>query len=95
LNRDEIPPDTLCLLILKSLARHVKLHGYEIANSIQRTSDDVLQVEDGSLYPALQRRLIEGWGDGEMGNDGWKPGCALLQVDSRGAQAVGVGDLAV
>jgi PadR family transcriptional regulator, regulatory protein PadR len=53
LNRDEIPPGTLYLLILKTLARHVELHGYEIANSIQRTSDDVLQVEEGSLYPAL------------------------------------------
>ena len=37
------------------------MHGYEIANSIQRISDDVLQVEEGSLYPALQRRLIKGW----------------------------------
>ena len=37
------------------------MHGYEIANSIQRIADDVLQVEEGSLYPALQRRLIKGW----------------------------------
>src|SRR5437667_10898067 len=37
------------------------MHGYEIANSIQRISDDVLQVEEGSLYPALQRMLIKGW----------------------------------
>lgn len=37
------------------------MHGYEIANSIQRVSDDVLQVEEGSLYPALQRMLIKGW----------------------------------
>jgi PadR family transcriptional regulator len=67
LNRDEIPPGTLYLLILKTLALHGELHGYEIANSIQRTSDDVLQVEEGSLYPALQRMLIKGWVTAEWG----------------------------
>jgi len=61
LHRDEIPPGTLYLLILKTLARSGEMHGYEIANSIQRMSDDVLQVEEGSLYPALQRMLIKGW----------------------------------
>ena len=67
LNRDEIPPGTLYLLILKTLARQVELHGYEIAHSIQRTSDDVLQVEEGSLYPALQRMLLKGWVTAEWG----------------------------
>jgi PadR family transcriptional regulator PadR len=61
LPRDEIPPGTLYMLILKTLARSGQLHGYEIANSIQQISDDVLQVEEGSLYPALQRMLIKGW----------------------------------
>ena len=61
MNRDEIPPGTLYLLILKTLARSGEMHGYEIANSIHRMSDDVLQVEEGSLYPALQRMLIKGW----------------------------------
>jgi transcriptional regulator len=59
--RDEIPPGTLYMLILRTLSRHEALHGYEIANSIQRTSEDVLRVEEGSLYPALQRMLIKGW----------------------------------
>ena len=67
MNRDEIPPGTLYLLILKTLARHGELHGYEIADSIQRTSDDILQVEEGSLYPALQRMLIKGWVTAEWG----------------------------
>lgn len=58
---DEIPPGTLYLLILRTLARSGEMHGYEIANSIQRISDNVLQVEEGSLYPALQRMLIKGW----------------------------------
>ena len=67
LHRNEIPPGTLYLLILKTLARSAEMHGYEIANSIQRTSDDVLQVEEGSLYPALQRMLIKGWVTAEWG----------------------------
>jgi PadR family transcriptional regulator PadR len=61
LQPNEIPPGTLYLLILKTLARSGEMHGYQIANSIQRVSDDVLQVEEGSLYPALQRMLIKGW----------------------------------
>jgi transcriptional regulator len=59
--RDEIPPGTLYMLILRMLARHGEMHGYEIANAIQQVSEDVLQVEEGSLYPALQRMLLKGW----------------------------------
>ncbi len=65
--RDEIPPGTLYLLILKTLSVSGKLHGYEIAEGIQRASADVLQVEEGSLYPALQRMLIKGWVTAEWG----------------------------
>jgi len=61
LHQDEIPPGTLYLLILRTLARGGEMHGYEIANSIQQISEDVLRVEEGSLYPALQRMLIKGW----------------------------------
>jgi transcriptional regulator len=67
LHRDEIPPGTLYLLILKTLARSGEMHGYEIANSIHLISDDVLQVEEGSLYPALQRMLIKGWATAKWG----------------------------
>ena len=59
--RTEIPPGTLYMLILKSLARLGAMHGYGIALHIQQTTDEVLQVEEGSLYPALQRMLIKGW----------------------------------
>ena len=59
--RAEIPPGTLHMLILKSLARLGPMHGYGIALHIQQTTDDVLQVEEGSLYPALQRMLLKGW----------------------------------
>lgn len=65
--RDEIPPGTLYLLILKTLAVRGRLHGYEIAESILSCSDEVLHVEEGSLYPALQRMLIQGWVTAEWG----------------------------
>jgi PadR family transcriptional regulator PadR len=55
------------MLILKTLARGREMHGFEIAESIQQASVDVLQVEEGSLYPALQRMLIKGWLEGEWG----------------------------
>ena len=65
--RDEIPPGTLDMLILQTLARAGPLPGFAIAESIQEISDEVLQVEEGSLYPAPQRMLIKGWLEGEWG----------------------------
>lgn len=65
--REDIPPGTLDLLILKTLDREGELHGFQIADSIQALSQDVLQVEEGSLYPALQRMLMKGWINGEWG----------------------------
>ena len=63
--RDTIPPGTLDMLILKTLAPESRMHGFAIADAIQRRSAEVLQVEEGSLYPALQRMLIKGWILGE------------------------------
>jgi len=65
--REEIPPGTLEMLILRTLARGRPMHGFEIADFIQETSTGVLQVEEGSLYPALQRMLLKGWIAGEWG----------------------------
>lgn len=48
------------MLILKTLTRE-PMHGYGIAQAIKQRSDDVLTVEEGSLYPALQRLLLQGW----------------------------------
>src|SRR5215475_6033316 len=56
----ELVQGTLDMLILKTLGRG-PMHGYGIAQSIQQVSDDVLQVEEGSLYPALQRMQVKGW----------------------------------
>ena len=67
MSRDEIPPGTLDMLILRTLARRPEQHGFEIAESIQSGSNDVLQVEEGSLYPALQRMLLKGFVAGEWG----------------------------
>ena len=65
--RDQIPPGTLDMLILKTLAARGELHGFEIADAIEQRSAAVLQVEEGSLYPALQRMLIKGWISGTWG----------------------------
>ncbi|HUE04592.1 MAG TPA: PadR family transcriptional regulator [Bryobacteraceae bacterium] len=67
MRRDEIPPGTLYMLILKMLARDGQLHGFEIASAIRDVSEDVLQVEEGSLYPALQRMLLKDWVTAEWG----------------------------
>jgi len=52
---------TLDLLVLKALAQMGKLHGYGMALHIQRASDELLRVEEGSLYPALHRMEQSGW----------------------------------
>ena len=59
--REPIPPGTLDLMILKTLARGGERHGFEIAAAIGELSDEVFFVEEGSLYPALQRMLVKGW----------------------------------
>jgi transcriptional regulator len=64
-SRDSIPPGTLEMLVLTTLARRSPLHGFEIAEAIEQASIDVLHVEEGSLYPALQRLLLNGWITGE------------------------------
>jgi PadR family transcriptional regulator len=58
--KNELLPGTLDLLILETLRRGPR-HGYGIARRIRETSEDVLRVEEGSLYPALQRLLLNGW----------------------------------
>ena len=49
------------MLILKTVKRFGPAHGYSIAKAIRQMSEDVLRVEEGSLYPALQRILMKGW----------------------------------
>ena len=63
----EIPSGTLDMLVLQTLARNGQMHGFEIAEAIERVSADVFRVEEGSLYPALQRLLIKGFVKAEWG----------------------------
>jgi hypothetical protein len=77
---------TLDLLILKTLSQVKELHGYGIVLHIQRASDDLLRVEEGSLYPALHRAK---WVDQfHMGVDGDQPQGKVLQVDGCWEKAV-------
>ena len=62
----DLLPGTLDLLILRTLVAG-PLHGYGIADRLKAVSEDVLQVGESSLYPALQRLLLNGWVKGEWG----------------------------
>lgn len=83
-DRDEIPQGLLDLLILRTLIRQKELHGFEIAALIEQTSDDVLQVEEGSLYPALQRLLIKGLVTGEWGRTAENRRARYYQITAAG-----------
>ena len=65
-NKRELLPGTLDMLILGTLTVQ-SMHGYGIAQHIQRLSKDKLRVEEGSLYPALQRMRQKGWIKGQWG----------------------------
>ena len=86
----EIPSGSLYLLILRTLARSGQLHGYEIANSIQRISNDILQVEEGSLYPALQRMLIKGWVTSKWGTTAGNRRARYYQLTAAGRKQLDV-----
>jgi PadR family transcriptional regulator PadR len=65
-NRTDLMQGTLELLVLKTLSRE-RMHGYGIAQRIHQAVDDLLKVEDGSLYPALYRMEARGWITSEWG----------------------------
>src|SRR6184192_1951888 len=90
MHQDEIPPGTLYLLILKALARSGELHGYGIANWIEQVSDEVLQVEEGSLYPALQRMLIKGWVTAKWGTTAGNRRARYYQLTAGGRKQLAV-----
>jgi len=86
----QIPPGTLDMLILTTLARSEELHGFEIAEAIRRGSADVLQVEEGSLYPALQRMMVKGWITGEWGRTAENRRARYYQLTAAGRKQVGL-----
>src|SRR5436190_23767892 len=79
-----IPPGTLEMLILTTLARAKTLHGFAIAERIEQRSEDVLRVEEGSLYPALQRLLVEGWVAGDWGRTSENRRARFYQITAAG-----------
>ena len=64
--KSSMPPGALAMLVLRVL-RSGPLHGYAIAQKIHLLSEEVLGVEEGSLYPALQKILLKGWASAEWG----------------------------
>ena len=78
------------MLVLKSLVRLGPMHGYGIAQHIQQVSEDVLQVEEGSLYPALQRMLIKGWVTAEWGQSDNHRRARYYRLTPAGRKQLGV-----
>lgn len=66
--KSELLPGTLDMLILKTLEQGGVMHGYAIADRIRQVSEDVLKVEEGSLYPALQRMQLKDWVASDWGH---------------------------
>ena len=66
-NQRDLFPGALEMMILQTLRRGGPLHGYALAQHLKRISEDLLQIEEGSLYPALQRMLKGGWVAAEWG----------------------------
>ncbi|HWG49356.1 MAG TPA: PadR family transcriptional regulator [Candidatus Acidoferrales bacterium] len=88
-SKNELLSGTLDMLILQTLTRGA-MHGYGIAQQIQETTDDVLQVEEGSLYPALQRLLIKGWVKAEWGTSDNNRRARYYTLTSAGRKQLGV-----
>ena len=85
----ELVPGTLDMLILKTLSLGA-LHGYGIAQHIHRLSDQVLTVEEGSLYPALQRILAKGWVAAEWKQTPTKRRARYYRLTAAGRKQLGI-----
>lgn len=79
----DMPPGALVLLILRVL-RAGPLHGYAIAQRIHALSAEVLRVEEGSLYPALQKILLKGWVTAEWGTSETNRKVRLYELTAAG-----------
>ena len=77
------------MLILQTLRRGPQ-HGYAIAQHIRQVSRDVLQVEEGSLYPALQRLLLKGWVKGEWGTSDNNRRARYYTLTAAGRKQLGI-----
>jgi PadR family transcriptional regulator, regulatory protein PadR len=88
-DKNELLPGTLEMLILKTLTRGAA-HGYAIAQSIRQVSEDVLRVEEGSLYPALQRLEVKGWVSSEWGVTDTNRRARFYKLTAAGRKRLGV-----
>jgi len=79
----ELLPGTLDMLILKTLAGG-PAHGYAIARHLEKVSGDVLRVGESSLYPALQRLLLNGWARAEWGESELKRRARIYRLTAAG-----------
>jgi PadR family transcriptional regulator, regulatory protein PadR len=86
--RDELLPGTLDMLILKAISL-TPMHGYAIAQHLRQVSRDVLQIEEGSLYPALQRVLANGWAKAEWRETPTKRRARYYTITAAGRQQLG------
>jgi PadR family transcriptional regulator len=84
----ELVPGTLEMLILQTLLGG-PIHGYGIAQRIHNTSEDVLRVEEGSLYPALQRLLRKGWVTAKWGMTGLNRRARFYTLTRAGRRQLG------
>jgi transcriptional regulator len=88
-SKDELLPGTLEMLVLKTLSLG-SLHGYGIAQHIRQLSQDVLQVEEGSLYPALQRMELKGWVTSEWKLTPTKRRARYYRLTAAGRKQLGI-----
>ena len=87
--KNELLPGTLEMLILKTLTRR-PAHGYAIAQSIRQVSEEVLRVEEGSLYPALQRLEVKGWVESKWGVTDTNRRARFYRLTATGRNRLGV-----
>jgi transcriptional regulator len=87
-DKSDLLQGTLEMLILKTLTIQ-PLHGYAIAQHIARMSDDVLKVEQGSLYPALERLLAKGWATAKWGETSTKRRARFYTITPSGKKHLG------
>lgn len=85
----ELLPGTLEMLLLKTLTRG-PAHGYAIARHLEGVSDDVLRVGESSLYPALQRLLVNGWVTAEWGESELKRRARFYRITPAGRKRLAV-----
>ena len=87
--KNDLLPGTLEMLILKTLSIE-SMHGYGIAQHIQMLSSDVLTVEEGSLYPALQRLRVKGWVSAEWKASANNRRARFYRLTTAGRKQLGV-----